>query len=126
MLLDSNIVIYSVQPVHKALRAFIAANSPAVSAITYVEVLGYHRLTSVDRHTIEQFFMAAITLHIDRPVLDQAVRLRQLRRISLGDAIIAATALVHNRALVTHNVSDFQWIPGLRLLDPITAGPLQP
>lgn len=33
------------------------------------------------------------------------------------DAMIAATALVHNLTLVTHNTTDFQSIAGLQLVD---------
>jgi predicted nucleic acid-binding protein len=44
-----------------------------------------------------------------------------LRRCGLEvktvDLIIAATALVHNLTLVTHNTKDFQNVPGLRLED---------
>jgi predicted nucleic acid-binding protein len=39
--------------------------------------------------------------------------------MSLGDAIIGASALVHQDTLVTRNTADFRWIPGLRLLDPL-------
>lgn len=49
----------------------------------------------------------------------EAVRLRQLRKLTLGDALIAATALVHDRTLVTRNVQDFNWIPGLNVLNPM-------
>jgi predicted nucleic acid-binding protein len=41
--------------------------------------------------------------------------------MTLGDSLIAATALVHGRTLVTRNTKDFQWIAGLRLLDPFTS-----
>ena len=40
MLLDSNIIICAAQPEHADLRDFIVAQSPAVSAISVVEVLG--------------------------------------------------------------------------------------
>lgn len=119
MLLDSNIIIYSVQPAHAALRTFIATNSPAVSAISYVEVLGFHRLSVADRTAFERFFKIAPILPLDQRVLDHAVSLRQLRRMSLGDSLVAATALVHARTLVTHNVDDFKWIGGLKLQDPL-------
>ena len=33
------------------------------------------------------------------------------------DLIIAATALVHELSLVTHNTNDFMNVPGLRLID---------
>jgi toxin FitB len=48
MLLDSNIVIYAALPEYGALRDFIAKHAPAVSVISRVEVLGYHRLTQQD------------------------------------------------------------------------------
>ena len=40
--------------------------------------------------------------------------------MSLGDAIIAATALIHGLTLATRNVRDFHWIDELTILDPIT------
>jgi toxin FitB len=49
MLVDSNIIIYAAQPVHSQLRRFIAEHTPAVGAISYVEVHGYHRLTDRDQ-----------------------------------------------------------------------------
>jgi predicted nucleic acid-binding protein len=39
MLLDSNIIIYSAQPENQFLRRLIAEKAPAVSAVSYVEVL---------------------------------------------------------------------------------------
>lgn len=120
MLLDSNIIIYAAQPGHAALRQFIAANAPSVSAVSYVEVLGFYQLTDADRAALTQFFSAARVLPLDRPVLDQAVALRQQRRMSLVDSLVAATALVYGLPLVTRNVHDFQWVPGLKLLDPLS------
>lgn len=58
-------------------------------------------------------------LPIDPGVLEQAVRLRRRKRMSLGDALVAATALVHRLTLVTHNVGDFTWISELTVLDPL-------
>ena len=40
MLIDSNIIIYAAKSEHATLRAFIAEHTPAVSAISYIEVLG--------------------------------------------------------------------------------------
>jgi predicted nucleic acid-binding protein len=39
--------------------------------------------------------------------------------MGLADAMIAATALVHQLPLVTHNTRDFQWIAELELIDPL-------
>lgn len=55
MLLDSNIIIYSAQPEYTELRTLIAENSPAVSALSYLEVWDYHQLTEPQRQYFETF-----------------------------------------------------------------------
>jgi predicted nucleic acid-binding protein len=121
VLLDSNIIIYAAQPDYAGLRAFIAAHAPAVSAVSVVEVLGYHGLSADDRAHFEAFFQASRVLAVSEAVIEEAVRLRQARKMTLGDALIAGTALTHGLTLVTHNVRDFEWVPGLRVLDPLSA-----
>ena len=118
MLADSNIVIYAAKPEHADLRRLIATHAPAVSAVTVVEVLGYHQLTDTDRQHFEQFFATATVLPVSDAVVAQAVKLRQTRKMALGDALVAATALVHGRTVVTRNTKDFAWVPGLKLLNP--------
>ncbi len=120
MLLDSNIIIYSAQPENKFLRQLIAESAPAVSAVSYVEVLGYHRLTKTERRYFEAFFDEAWTLPLSQPILDEAVRLRQAKKIKLGDSLIAGTSLLHNLTLVTRNVDDFIGINGLRVRNPFS------
>jgi predicted nucleic acid-binding protein len=120
MLLESNIIIYAAQPEHTALRQFIAEHAPAVSVISYIEVLGYHRLSEEERQFLERFFQAAEVLPLSDAVVQWAIRLRQRRRMMLGDAIVAGTAVAHGRLLVTHNTDDFRWINEIKLLDPLT------
>ncbi|HEX6902877.1 MAG TPA: type II toxin-antitoxin system VapC family toxin [Thermoanaerobaculia bacterium] len=122
MIFDSNILIYSAEPQNASLRRLIADKAPAVSAVSYVEVLGYHRLTETDRRYFEAFFAEARILPLSQPVLDAAVRLRQAKNIKLGDALIAATALLYDLTLVTRNVGDFVGIDGLRTLNPFAEG----
>jgi toxin FitB len=119
MLLDSNILIYSVNPTYSQLRALVADKDSAVSAISYVEVLGFHKLTQAEKPDLEQIFAAIAMLPITRAVIDGAVQLRQQRKMTLGDSLIAATALVHNLTLATRNTSDFAWIKGLAVHDPL-------
>jgi predicted nucleic acid-binding protein len=115
---SSNIIIYAAQPEYGWLREFIAQHELVVSALSYVETLGYHRLTEAERRLLEEFFAVSFVLPISQPILDRAVALRQMRRMTLGDAIIAGTSLTHDLVLVTRNVEDFQWIAGLQLLNP--------
>ncbi len=119
MLLDSNVIIFATQAEHSDLRAFIVEHSPAVSAVSYVEVLGYHKHSDVQRKLFESFFAASNVLPLSDAVLQEAVKLRQQRKMSLGDSLIAGTALVHDLPLVTCNTADFRWIPRLALIDPL-------
>lgn len=122
MLLDSNVIIYAAQPDHDALREFIRERAPGVSVISRIEVLGYHKLQKSERSLLERFFNAAEIFPLSDAVVEQAVRLRQQRRMTLGDSIVAATAIVHGRSLVTHNTKDFEWIEGLVVCDPMSPG----
>ncbi|HYZ98499.1 MAG TPA: PIN domain-containing protein [Acidimicrobiales bacterium] len=54
-------------------------------------------------------------LHVDRQVAERAGTVRREVGIRLPDALIAATALVHDLALLTRNLDDFQRVPELRL-----------
>lgn len=121
-LLDSNVLIDSFKPDLGPALDWIFRREPAVSAISYVEVLGYHRLSEQDRDDLEALFLRLHVLGLDERIFDRAVSLRQARKLSLGDALIAATATVHGMPLVTRNLDDFDWIEGLDLIDPL-AGP---
>lgn len=120
-LLDSNIVIYAAQPEHGFLIEFIAARSPAVSAVTLIEVLGYHKLTTAEKEHFEAFFSAALVIQTSAAITLRAAALRQAKKTSLGDAVVAATALETGRTLVTRNVKDFEWVEGLNVLNPFDA-----
>lgn len=52
-------------------------------------------------------------------IIERAISLRQQRKMSLGDALIAATCLEHNEPLATANVDDFKWIAGLEVVNPL-------
>ena len=82
MLIDSNIIIYASKPEYSSLRQFIAENSPVVSAVSYVEVLGFHQLIQQEKALLEAFFALTDILPLTQSVLNQAVLLRQQRRMS--------------------------------------------
>jgi toxin FitB len=48
----------------------------------------------------------------------KAVQLRQRQKMSLGDSIVAATAIIHDCDLVTRDVGDFKGIRDLRIINP--------
>lgn len=118
-LIDTNIVIdvlgYSMPERTKLL---ISRMSPVISAVTYMEALGWYKATPSDLAILRNFMNIAVILPINQPVVDKTVEIRQRKKIGLGDAIIAATAVVHHLTLVTRNVSDFKSIENLVILNP--------
>lgn len=117
-LLDSNIIIYASKKENESLRLFIKKNSPEISFVSYVEVLGFNFPDKQEKIFAEDFFKHSNIHLIDLKILDSAVLLRKVKKISLADAIIAATAIVGDLTLVTHNKKDFEWIMELKLFDP--------
>lgn len=118
MLLDTNILIYLAQPGGERLQAQIATTAPAASLISRVEALGYHRLTLAEGARLDQVFAWVEVLPVSDAVAEAAVLLRRARRMKLGDALIAATALLYDLPLVTRNEEDFKHVAGLRVVNP--------
>lgn len=119
MLLDSNIIIYAVNPAYESVKEFLRGHSFSVSALTKIEVMGFWRLSEEEYQQFSMLFRALDTIAVSSPVIEQAIALRREKSIGLADAVIAATALVHRLPLVTHNGQDFRWIPGLEIIDPV-------
>jgi predicted nucleic acid-binding protein len=120
MLIDSNLIIYAVQPVRILLRKWIIDNATHYSVISKVEVLGYPKLTQEGVFAIENVFQYLEMLLISHLTAQIAVQLRQQHKMSLGDAFIAATCLEHNLPLATRNTKDFIWIDDLTVYNPFT------
>ena len=59
----------------------------------------------------------ATVVPVSDEIADRAIALRKSRRMKLGDAIIAATALVHDLIVVTRNTRDFEGI-GVTTINP--------
>ncbi len=85
-LLDSNTVIYATQPANAWLRVDMLSQPFAISQATRVEVLGWHRMTPEDLQDLETFLAAGALLSITDTIADRAVKLRQQKKMSLGDA----------------------------------------
>ena len=117
-LLDSNILIYAAQPEHAFLDEWLEAPGTMISAISITEVLGYEGITSDDEELFEAMCAQLSVQPVNEMILRRAAGLRRVRRIKLGDAIIAATALETDSELVTRNEQDFRGIQGLRSINP--------
>ena len=118
-LMDTNVVIDALGTVMPdKTKKIIAGLAPVISAVTYMEALGWHKASPQHLAPLRAFMDAATVLPIDQSIVEKTVLVRQQKKILLGDAIIAATALVHNLTLMTRNINDFKNIDGLKTLDP--------
>lgn len=65
-----------------------------------------------------EFIQNSIVIGLEEAIILRTIALRKLLKIKLPDAVIAATAIVHDLTLITRNTDDFKNIPGLTVLNP--------
>ena len=119
VLIDSNIIIYSLQSHQENLRKWMGSHIPVISAITQLEVLGYYDITTRETEFAKRLFSLCEILPIDQIVIQKAIDLRKFKQMSLGDTIIAATANVHELPLATANTKDFKHLEEVTLVNPM-------
>ncbi len=117
VLLDSNIIIALSQGKinHEILKNYMIA----VSDISRLEVLGYHKISAQELNLLEKFFQNINVIPITSEIMNKAIEERRVHNMSVGDAIIAATCLNYNLTLLTANVKDFIRLEALRVLNPL-------
>lgn len=121
MLCDSNILIYAAELGDTVCVPYVEHAEAAIATVTRIEVLGFPGFTALssERQTrLREVVDSLLELPLDGRVIQHAIALRQRKKMSLADSIIAATALEHGLPLVTRNVDDYRHIPGLALLNP--------
>jgi len=117
ILLDSNIFIYLASGMLD--RKTVMGKDISHASITKIECLGFSRIHANELLLLEALFSESYDLPLTDGVVEQAIKLRQAKGMSLGDAIIAATALEHDYELWTANVDDFAHIENLRIRNPV-------
>ena len=118
-IVDSNLIIYAAKEEYAFLRPLLLDESSTVSIITKLESLGFRHLSPKDKVYLEAVFDSTTILGIDDAVIDQAILFRQAKKMSVGDAIIAATAVLNGFDLYTNNTADFDHITGLTVINPL-------
>jgi toxin FitB len=117
VVLDTNIFIYLANG--SLGRKAIAKINIAHASITKIEALGFSSIPANELLLLSALLEESYSLVLTDGIVDRAIELRQLKRMSLGDSIIAATALEHNLPLWTANTEDFQHIDALKLVNPL-------
>ena len=110
-LLDTNTILYF-------LAGRVGAQLPAVplaaSVISKIEALSYPAIKADEEKQVRAFFQAINVVSLDESISEMAILLRRRHRLKIPDALIAATALVHDMELVSAD-QHFVCIPDLRL-----------
>jgi predicted nucleic acid-binding protein len=125
ILCDTNILIefYKNNPQIVQELRHIGPNQLAVSPITQAE-LYFGALNKAELKKIRQHLSLLSPFPLDisiSAVFLQLIETYSLsHKLSLPDALIAATALVYNLELYTLNSKDFQFIPNLQLYQPVS------
>lgn len=99
-------------------KALLFSIELTVSAVTKIEVLGWVNASNEQLKPLYEFMEIANVLPLNEVVINKTIALRQIKKIALGDALIAATALVYNLILISRNISDFKNIDGLKAINP--------
>lgn len=120
-LIDSNIVIYylSAQLPDNGMLLMndIINNTPVISVITQIEVLGFNNPPEVEEF-LEEFMSSSSIIALNDDIVKATIQIRKTNKIKTPDAIIAATAMIFDYTLITSNTGDFKKITNLKLLDP--------
>ncbi|MFP5039627.1 type II toxin-antitoxin system VapC family toxin [Parasediminibacterium sp. JCM 36343] len=121
ILLDSNILIYSFQPQYAFLKDLIFDRDifAAISAITILETIGYHNISEEEELYYKKAIQWMYIYNIDENIIEFATSLKKQKKMSIADAMIAATAMLNNHILYTRNTNDFKHIPNLQIINPI-------
>ncbi len=120
---DTNTAIYYLQQQFPpGAEAFIdnilKTELPVFSAITEIELLCWKTATEKELQVLQNFIYDSLVIELEQPIKLKASDIRRNHKIKLPDAIIAATALVYNLTLLTRNISDFEGINEIKLIDP--------
>jgi predicted nucleic acid-binding protein len=90
---------------------------PNISVITEIEALSWVNKDTSKEKIIQEFIRDVNIIPLTPAVVNECVALRRRKKIKTPDAIIAATAIVHNLSLITSD-KDFNHIKGLKVIDP--------
>lgn len=99
--------------------AKVLDQTPTISVITEIEALSWINPNKNKEQIVKSFIQDASILTLTPAVINKCISIKRSRKIKTPDAIIAATAIVHNLTLITSD-SDFKNINDLQIIDPHT------
>jgi predicted nucleic acid-binding protein len=121
-LIDTNIAIYLLNGSlnQNALHFMepIINDAYNLSVITKIELLGFAFPDTDKLSDTKSFINDGFLITLNDDIVEQTITLRQLYKIKMPDAIIAATAIVFDYILLSRNDKDFTQIVDLKYINP--------
>lgn len=122
-LLDTNSVIdYLGNKLPISALEIIDSINVFVSIVSKIELLAWPKATEEHLQILQLFLHASTVQNLDENIVLKTIELRKMYKIKLPDAIIAATAIVFDLVLITHNLKDFRRIKELKCVDSYLLG----
>ena len=119
ILVDSNVIIYHLNGVANATQFLIKnRGNMAISTITVAEVLSFNVSPEILKSTENLLKEQFVWIDVSREIIYKSAEIRRHKKTKTPDAIIGATALLHQLTLATRNVGDFEHLP-ITVVNPI-------
>ena len=124
-LLDTNTVIYFLdgalpQYALDFVTERLNEDGSFISVITKIELLGWQAGSAKKLQDVKNFVEDSDVISLTDAVVDKTVEIKRTSKIKLPDAVIAATAIVHDFTLISRNDDDFRKVPGLKYINPFS------
>lgn len=101
VLLDTNIILYSLVSSDEKAEFIINSNHIFISEITVIEILGYPELNKNEELIIKNLLTSFDIIPINNEVREVAINLRKEYGLKTPDAIICASAVSEGLTFVT-------------------------
>jgi len=123
-IIDTNILIYHLAGVltdqAEATLAGALESGSYISIITRIELLGWRKHSPDSLKAAETLLRSISEIPLHEEIIRLCINFRQNYPIKLPDAIIAATARHAKVPLMTRNMTDFERVPELKMVDPFS------
>lgn len=121
-LIDTNVVIYvlkgNLPDIILSRIVPLFEHAPNFSVINKIELLSHNDADEVENLKVQMLIDKSTVHPLNESVIEMTISVRKKYSIKLPDAVIAATAIVHNLILATRNIKDFEKIDELEIYNP--------